>query len=193
MTKPIPTQLAVLLAVLVAASCSSTSRESSSAESNQSATNATAQRSGQTTATGTTVQPSAQPTPSLLPADQELNLQANHANGSVLRVTKVAFSEDNISLNLAVTNGHNRVIVLNDNKDMILRDNLGNRYNLAPPPQNPEVRVPEGSTLDGRFSFLGRINPSATSLTLITNDKFGSDADFSNSPKMTINGITVRR
>lgn len=192
MTKPTLTKFALLLLVLAAAGCSSINKEIDSSSANQNTAGAPS-RSAQTNAPGNTAQPPAQPTPSLLPADQDLNLQANHANGSVLRVTKVTFSEDNISLTMAVTNGHDSEIVLNDSKDMILRDNLGNRYNLSPPPQNPEVRVPQGSTLEGRFSFLGRINPSASSLTFTTNDKFGSDASFAKSPKMVIPSITIKR
>ena len=199
MMKPFLTKLALLAAVLASASCSTVERESNSPPADRGAANESP-RPAQTTpaaSSNTTAPPAAastpQPAASLLPADQDLNLQANHANGSVLRATKVTFSEDSISLNLAITNGHDNDIVLNDHDDMILRDNLGNRYNLAPPPQNPTVRVPEGSTLDGKFVFLGRINPAAVTLTLSTNDKFGGDRDFSNSPKMKITDIPVRR
>lgn len=201
MMKPSLTKLVLLAAaVLASASCSTVERESNSPPADRAAANESP-RPAQTTpvAGGNNTAPPAaapstpQPAASLLPADQDLNLQANHANGSVLRATKVTFSEDSISLNLAITNGHDNDIVLSDRADMILRDNLGNRYNLAPPPQNPTVRVPEGSTLDGKFVFLGRINPAAVTLTLTTNDKFGGDRDFSNSPKMKITDIPVRR
>jgi hypothetical protein len=42
-----------------------------------------------------------------LPANQTLDLQANHANGSVIRLKEISFQEDNIVADLAITNGHN--------------------------------------------------------------------------------------
>lgn len=128
-----------------------------------------------------------------LPAPATLDLQTSHPNGSVLRVNQVTYTEDSIDLTLAVTNGLQDTIKLNNNK-MILRDNVGNQYNLQPPPQNPDVEITPGSTLRGKLVFLGRVSPSADSLTLVTNSQFGStDYRGSTNPKMTINAIPVRR
>lgn len=126
------------------------------------------------------------------PVSQDVDLQANHPNGTVLRLSNITFSQDSIAVSLSVTNGHKDEIRLNDHA-MLLRDNLGNRYNLSPPPQNPDVRVPSGNTLDGKFIFLGRLNPAATSLTLTTNDRYGGNSDYTNQPKITINEILVRK
>ncbi|MDJ0594976.1 MAG: hypothetical protein QNJ72_34200 [Pleurocapsa sp. MO_226.B13] len=126
-----------------------------------------------------------------LPSDRTLDLQVNHANGSVIRLNKISFQEDNIVADLAITNGYKNEIRLNNHRDMRLRDNLGNIYNLATLPQNPEVKIPPGQTLTGKFVFLGRISPQADSLTLATNDKYGLDADYATRPKMVISPIPV--
>jgi hypothetical protein len=128
-----------------------------------------------------------------LPTNQTLDLQTNHANGSVLRLKEIYFQEDNIVADIAITNGYKDEIRLNNNRDMLLRDNLGNIYNLATLLQNPEVKVSPGQTLSGKFVFLGRISPQANSLTLVTNDKYGSDRDYTNDPKMIINNIAINR
>lgn len=129
-----------------------------------------------------------------LPNDQDLDLQTNHANGSVLRVTHVAFKPDHITIDFTITNGYEKEIKLNElNDSLVLRDNVGNKYNFSPPAQNPELRVAPRTTLQGKAIFLGRIAPSATSLTLTTNDKFGGNQNFSVNPKMVIDNIPVQR
>ena len=126
-----------------------------------------------------------------LPANQTLDLQVNHANGSVMRLNTISFQEDNMVVDLAITNGYKDSIRLNNHRDFLLRDNLGNIYNLATIPQNPEVKILPGQTLTGKFVFLGRISPQANSLTLATNDKYGLDADYATRPKMVISAIPV--
>ncbi|MGK7949891.1 MAG: hypothetical protein AB4368_14180 [Xenococcaceae cyanobacterium] len=129
---------------------------------------------------------------SSLPYEQGLNLQVNHANGSVLRLTRIAVTEDYIETDLTITNGYRDAITLNRNnfRQMRLRDNLGNNYNLAPPPQNPDIEIKAGQILEGKFRFLGRIDPNAQSLTLVTNE--GSQNYVNNlTPYMAIANIPV--
>ena len=124
----------------------------------------------------------------LPPALTGLGLQANHASGSVLRVTAVRFENDHIAVDLEFTNGTENEQELNSTSrnDFVLRDNLGNVYNLSAPPNNGDVKVPAGQSIAGEFVFLGRINPQATALTLVTNERYGGDQDYSRDPKMTI-------
>lgn len=123
-----------------------------------------------------------------LPSESKpLNLQVNHANGTVMRVTGIAFAEDSTTLELAVTNGSNNDITLNQNNNsMILADNLGSQYNLSAPPNNPSLTIKQGTALKGKFVFLGRLNPSATTITLTTNSRHGGDKDYSRDPKMQV-------
>lgn len=117
-----------------------------------------------------------------------LNLQANHASGSVLRVTGVRFANDHIAVDIEFTNGADFEQKLNQysGNDFVVRDNLGNVYNLSAPPNNGDVSVPAGQSIAGEFVFLGRINPAATALTLVTNEQNGGDQDHARDPKMTI-------
>ncbi|MDZ4875603.1 MAG: hypothetical protein CLLPBCKN_004999 [Chroococcidiopsis cubana SAG 39.79] len=122
-----------------------------------------------------------------LPAPQTLSLQVNHANGTTARLTGITFSDDHITADLSVTNGHRNGIRLNNSHDMVIADNLGNQYNLVEPPNNEDIRIDPNTTLKGKFVFNGRIAPGATTLTLTTNNRFGGNENFSNNPKMTFN------
>lgn len=117
-----------------------------------------------------------------------LDLQANHASGSVLRVTGVRFEPDHVAVAMSFTNGSDHEQKLNQHhgNNFVLRDNLGNVYNLSAPPNNGDVAVPAGQSLDGEFVFLGRLHPDAAQLTLVTNEEHGGDQDHSRDPKMTI-------
>ena len=128
----------------------------------------------------------------LLPPSQTLNLQVNHANGTVVGLTEISFAEDSTKIKLAVTNGHKDPIKLNNSKDMVLIDNLGNQYNLLAPPNNSQIEIQPGTTLKGEFVFLGRMSRSATSFSLATNNMSGSDQSYTNLPKMTVADIPVQ-
>jgi hypothetical protein len=116
-----------------------------------------------------------------------ITVQANHANGSTMRLSQLVLSESSITVNITITNGYKEAIAINDHEDMVLIDSSGNQYNLAAPPNNPKITIPIGTTLKGKFVFKGRIAPGVTALTLITNNKFGTDTNFSTNPKMTLN------
>lgn len=122
------------------------------------------------------------------PALTNLDLQANHASGSVLRVSGVRFASDHIAVDLAFTNGsrHEQKLNTYSHNRFVLRDDLGNVYNLSPPPNNGDVSVPAGQSLEGEFVFLGRLNPGASALTLVTNEQHGGDQSTTRSPKMTV-------
>jgi hypothetical protein len=149
--------------------------------------NATAEGTPQATAPGA---PATAQSPAAVDAI-EVSLQTNHPNGSVMRLSKVTYHEDNIALDMSVTNGHDEQIQLNYNDDMVVRDDLGNRYNPAPPPGNPKVTVNPGATIKSQFVFIGRIAPGARTITLTTNSVLGSDWKRSDRPKMMISGIPV--
>ena len=149
----------------------------------------------QETTTSPAPPPTAKPVEANLPQAATLDLQANHPNGTTLRVTKVAFFDDHIQVELSVTNGNDDDIVLNDFGDeMFLRDDLGTVYRLSPPPQNPEVGVPPSTTSTGTFAFLGRIAPGASNLSLFVNGDTGNPTyEEASDPQMTVAGIPVER
>jgi hypothetical protein len=128
-----------------------------------------------------------------------LNLSARHPSGLTLKLTSIAISEDSITIGVVATNGGNKDLHLNainvSGYDLVLLDDRGGRYTVSPPPQDPLVTVRKGTTLRGTLVFTGQLDSSATSLTLITNEKFGgkeTDA-FTDRPKITVAGIPVQR
>ncbi|MBE9098753.1 hypothetical protein [Vacuolonema iberomarrocanum] len=119
-----------------------------------------------------------------LPPAQTLDMQINHPNGSTARLTSISFTESSIVADLTVTNGFDRAITLNRSDGMVIIDSAGNQYNLAAPPSNETIQVDPGTTLEGQFVFMGRLAPGVSSLSVITNNRFGGNQDFSTNPKL---------
>ncbi|WP_420454296.1 hypothetical protein [Rubrivirga sp.] len=122
-----------------------------------------------------------------LPSDLTgLSIQENHDNGSQIIISAVRFDDTQTTVDATVVNGHDDAIKLNTSDDMKLVDNLGNEYLLVPPGGNDEVEVAAGEQLQGSFNFAGRMNPEATSVTLLTNPDFGSGAEYTERPEYRI-------
>ena len=139
--------------------------------------------------------PTAIPTPlGPRPSEVSLNLRASHPNGSALRVTRVVFRSDRTGVTMSATNGTGNAIKLNNaGDDLILRDDLGNRYDIITPTENPEMEIAPRGNLNGTFYFKGSIHRNARLLTLTTNERLGSMRDFASNPKMKVAGITIPR
>lgn len=129
-----------------------------------------------------------------LPRSQDLDLQANHPNGTVLRVTRVDFTEDAIVVKVTAINGSPERDVELADYGVDLTDDLGTRYRLSPPTSNPDLRVARATTLDATLAFLGRIAPKATKLSLRTNTRISGDTnELTSTPTVTISDIPVQR
>ena len=114
-----------------------------------------------------------------------LNSKTEHPNSTVGRLTNIYFTEKNTIIDIAVTNGSQYAIHLNLNgKGTVLLDDLGDKYNLEPPSDNPNLKIESGTTFKGELVFQGGISSQASHLTLITNNKIGTDQRFSRRPKM---------
>lgn len=101
-----------------------------------------------------------------------LDIQQAHANGTVVRILGARFLSNAIELEVEILNGAPRDVFLHHVTHqpfhMHLLDDAGNRYALNPPPDNEMVTVDEGQRLQGTLTFLGRVDPAATELTLHT-------------------------
>lgn len=117
-----------------------------------------------------------------------LNIVVRHANGTTLTVNSLTLGSDTITVGLSAINGHGETIRLNDmgkaDNGLILKDNLSNKYNFAVPTTNGNLEIAPGTTLRGQFVFVGKLDPTATSVTLITNSQFGGAQDFIKTPKI---------
>lgn len=135
------------------------------------------------------------PSANKLPPEQTYELQVNRDQvWGMLR--KVAFTENSIVVSLEVTNGSRQAIELSAKDDMYLQDNVyeKNRYNLSPPPNNPTLVIQPGTTLRGKFVFIGRLAPKATELTLYINASTPSySQENAQRPNMRFQGIFIRR
>ena len=109
-----------------------------------------------------------------------------------MRVTGVSYAEDHTAVTLTVDSKYAGGILLNEHGAMQMRDDLGNVYNLTPPPQNPDVTVLPGASLSGAFIFAGRLPREATMLTLLTNEQHGGNSEAVRRPQFRID-IPVRR
>jgi hypothetical protein len=130
---------------------------------------------------------------------EPLDLQAQHPNGTVVRLISIARLRKYTILDLSITNDFRAVpIQLNGGfpnlKGMILQDDLGYQYRLITPKYNPTVLIPPSQTLTGKFVFAGKIPRKARSLTLITNFDAGKvNGQQTTVPKMMISGIPIQR
>ncbi|MBO0349226.1 hypothetical protein J0895_08935 [Phormidium pseudopriestleyi FRX01] len=99
---------------------------------------------------------------------QSYDLQLNQSE-IVVRLTEVALAEDSTTLTLSITNGRREVIEIDTEKNpIVISDDKYNKYNLAIPPDNPLIQIPSGTTLNGKFVFIGRLLPEVNTIRLRT-------------------------
>ncbi|MGB3638704.1 MAG: hypothetical protein WBA39_14190 [Rivularia sp. (in: cyanobacteria)] len=114
-----------------------------------------------------------------------LNVRAEHPNGTIGRLSNISFNAENTVVEITVTNGFRYNIYLNFyGKGVVLVDDLGNKYNLKPPFDNPDLQIESGATFKGELVFQGGVTTKANNLTLITNNQIGSDQPSTRRPKM---------
>ena len=127
--------------------------------------------------------------PGPLPTAGDLaRAQANHANGSTVRVTGVTLGETGVSVDVEAVNGHDASISLSSrtNDPARLTDERGRTYPLVPPTSNPDLEVAEGQVLRGTLQFAGRVPADAQRLTLHVNQTHGSAEDYATDPRFAI-------
>ncbi|HEX8385591.1 MAG TPA: hypothetical protein VF576_05385 [Rubricoccaceae bacterium] len=114
--------------------------------------------------------------------------QANHANGSTLRVTGVTFGEATVSVGVEAVNGHDASISLSSRSTdpARLMDERGRTYPLVPPTSNPDLDIAEGQVLRGTLHFAGRVPAGVGRLTLHINQEYGGDTDYARDPRLAI-------
>lgn len=106
-----------------------------------------------------------------------------HPNGTQLQLQSLGFSSTRIGVAFTATNGHDSEVDLNHG-DSYVEDDLGNRYVLIPPLEGERLEVDEGGRLAGVLVFAGRIQPDASSLTVVMNEGGGASDDnrFTDAP-----------
>ena len=99
---------------------------------------------------------------------ESYDLQVNQSE-VVMRLTEVTLAENSTSVMVSITNGLREVITIDTEKENImLYDDQDNKYRLVIPPDNPLIQIQPGTTLNGKFVFMGRLSPQATSIRFRT-------------------------
>ena len=114
-----------------------------------------------------------------------LNLEAQHPDGTVLRVEGIAFDADKTTVQLTVINTRNPgdgLIRLNQSwgsirSTMILKDGFGGEYPMIAAGGNSVFEVKPGQTITREFAFRGKMNPATQIVTLVTNSKGGAPSN----------------
>lgn len=111
--------------------------------------------------------------PATPPQQVDVDVRQEHPGGVVLEVDRVATAGDGILLTIRVVNtDSNDPTALAVQPELTwLEDDLGNRYPLRPPDDNPRLAVDPGDELVGRVAFVGPLDPDASHLTLVTNHR----------------------
>ncbi|MCJ8281951.1 MAG: hypothetical protein MJK14_19395 [Rivularia sp. ALOHA_DT_140] len=124
----------------------------------------------------------------ILLTQKTLDIQTKHPNGTVGRLKNISFNKKNTIIEIAINNSFDHAIHINlYGKGIILVDDLGNKYNLKPPINNPYLEIKSNTTFKGQLVFQGGITAQANNLTLITNNQIGSDQPLTRRPKMEFN------
>jgi hypothetical protein len=139
------------------------------------------------------------PIADLLPVDQELDLREEHVSGVVMELTRLAFGIDRITVHAVIENRQTRdedialsVLTGANQPTMVLRDDQGHDYPFSADLDDEEVQVPAGTAVEAELVFLGRVDPAAGRLELITNEgrPFGT-SEVSTAPTIHFDDLPV--
>ncbi len=115
-------------------------------------------------------------------------VQANHTNGSSVRVTGVTFGDTGTSVQVEAVNGHDREIKLSASTGdpTHLADETGRMYPFVPPAANPDLSVAAGQVMRGTLQFAGHVPASTKRLTLGFNTRYGSASESASNPSISL-------
>lgn len=101
-------------------------------------------------------------------------------NGMVVNLTSFQAKADESVLGVRIVNGAERDVDLDwsDHKTFLVAN--GQKFWLSPPVENKDLKVTQGSKMEGELVFLGAI-PKGATVTLVVNDGM-SDSQYSAQP-----------
>lgn len=118
-----------------------------------------------------------------LPAGFGLNDAATHDVGVAVQVLGVGFSETAIAVDVAYNNNTTTTSQWASGRfSGFIEDDLGNRYYLELGPDQHRADVAEGGAVAGTLVFAGRIDPAATSISMVLNDD-GPESGRTSTPR----------
>jgi len=114
---------------------------------------------------------------------------SGHDNGTTLRIQGIAFSETHIALGFTATSPATRSNLIGGRFGAHLVDDVGNQYQLVGPLDGDgdyQMYIDRETGVDGVLSFAGRIDPDATSLSLVMGVDGDLTGDRSTSPRFDL-------
>ncbi len=121
-----------------------------------------------------------------LPAGFGLNDSFTHEAGATVQVLGVGFSDTAIAVETVYRNNSTTNSRWADGRySGYIEDDLGNRYYLELGPGEYRAEVPEGGEVTGALVFPGRIDPAATSITMVLNED-GAETGRDTAPRFTM-------
>jgi hypothetical protein len=111
-----------------------------------------------------------------LPLTQQKVLQ----NGMVVNLTSFQAKADESILGVRIVNGAGKDVDLDwsDHKTFLVAG--GQKFWLSPPVENKDLKVTQGSKMEGELVFLGAV-PKGAAVTLVVNDGM-SDSQYTSTP-----------
>ena len=109
-----------------------------------------------------------------------LNQQKVLQNGMVVNLTSFQAKADESVLGVRIVNGADRDVNLDwsDHKTFLVAG--GQKFWLSPPVENKDLKVTQGSKMEGELVFLGAV-PKGVTVTLVVNDGL-SDSQYASDP-----------
>ena len=101
-------------------------------------------------------------------------------NGMVVNLTSFQAKADESILGVRIINGAERDVELNWSNHKTFLVAGGQKFWLSPPVENNDLKVTQGSKMEGELVFLGAI-PKGATVTLVINDGM-SDSQYTNTP-----------
>lgn len=109
-----------------------------------------------------------------------LNQQKVLQNGMVVNLTSFQAKADESVLGVRIVNGADRDVDLDWSNHKTFLVANGQKFWLSPPVENKDLKVTQGSKMEGELVFLGAI-PKGATVTLVVNDGM-SDSQYSGQP-----------
>lgn len=101
-------------------------------------------------------------------------------NGMVVNLTSFQAKADESVLGVRIVNGSDKDVDLDwsDHKTFLVAG--GQKFWLSPPVENQDLKITQGSKMEGELVFLGAI-PKGATVTLVVNDGM-SDSQYTDTP-----------
>lgn len=119
-------------------------------------------------------------------AAQDTTVGAVHPSGAQVVVQQVELLEQGLRLHVAMTGGPSLTVFNAGGENVSLTAPTGDPLVFVPPPDNPELEVETGETLEQWLLFSGPVAPATDRLLLVLNETGDPASPATDVPQFTI-------